>query len=85
MDSNDRGVTSSTSQVLVLPDVQVSLWVTRLLCETEIDDVHLITTFPDAHQKIVRFDITVNEIAEVDVLDMRDLIESKIKMNKKIR
>ena len=77
--SVDGGITSSTSQVLVLPvgDVQMGLGVTEFLCETKIDNVNLVTAFADAHQEIVGFDIAVNEITRVDVLDARDLIEKK--------
>jgi hypothetical protein len=70
----DRGITSSTSQVLVLPirDVEVSLGVTVLLGETEIDNVDLVATLADAHEEVVRLDITVDEGLGVDVLNAGD-------------
>lgn len=69
------GVTSSPSQVLVLPvrDVEVSLWVSELFRETEIDDINLISTLADAHEEVVWLDVTMNEVARVDVLDARYL------------
>lgn len=54
----DRGVSSSTRQVLVLTvgDVKVSLGVSVLLGKSEIDDVDLVASLADAHQAVV--DIT---------------------------
>lgn len=70
----DRRVTSSTSEVLVLTvgDVEMCLGVTVLLCETEIDDVDLVAALSDAHQEVVWLDVTVDEVARVDVLYARD-------------
>jgi hypothetical protein len=67
----DGGVTSGTSQVLVLPvgNVKVGLRVSELLCETKIDDIDLVAALADAHQEVVRLDVTVNEVARVDILD----------------
>ena len=69
--SVDGCITGSTGQVLVLPiwNVEVSLWVTVLLCETEIDDVDLVTTLANAHEEVIWFDITVDEGLGVDVFD----------------
>ena len=70
----DGGITSSTSQVLVLPirNVEVGLRVTVLLGQTEIDDIDLIAALADAHEEVVRLDITVDEGFGVDVLDAGD-------------
>ena len=54
----------------------MSLRVAEFFCETEIDDVDLVTAFPNAHQEVIRFDITVDEITRVNILDTRDLIET---------
>ena len=51
----------------------MGLRVTELLCETEIDDIDLIATLPNTHDKVVWFDIPMNEVARVNVLDTRDL------------
>lgn len=70
----DGGVTSGTSQVLVLSvrDVEVCLRVTVLLCQTEIDNVDLVAPLSDAHEEVVGLDITVDEALGVDVLDTAD-------------
>jgi len=70
----DRSITSSTGQVLVLTvwDVEVSLWVTVLLGQTEIDNIDLVATLADTHEEVVRLDITVDEGLGVDVLDAGD-------------
>ena len=71
----DGGVTSGTSQVLVLSvgNVEVGLRVPVLLGETKIDDIDLVAALADSHQEVVRLDVTVDEVTGVDVLDARDL------------
>ena len=61
----------------------MGLRVTEFFCETEIDDVDLVTAFPNAHQEVIRFDITVDEITRVNILDTRDLIEIMRKRTRK--
>lgn len=59
-----------TSQVLVLAirDVSTRAQVAELLGETEVDHVELVAVPPDAHQKIVRLDVTVDEALAMDEL-----------------
>lgn len=73
--SVDRGVTRGSSQVLVLPvrNVQVRLGVAVLLGQTEVDNVDLVAALSDAHQEVVGFDVSVNKVARVSILDSRDL------------
>ena len=73
--SVDGGVAGCTSEILVLTvgDVKVGLGVAELLSETEIDNVDLVATLADAHQEIVGLDVTVDEVARVDVFDAGDL------------
>jgi hypothetical protein len=73
--SIDGRITGGTGQVLVLAvgDVQVGLGITIFLGQTEVDDVHLISTLANAHQEVVGLDVTVDEVARVDILDTRDL------------
>ena len=75
--SVDRSVTSSTSQVLVLPvgDVEMGLWIPVLLGETEIDNVHLVTALADTHEEVVGLDVTVDEVPGVNILDSGNLGE----------
>ena len=75
----DTGISSGTSQVFVLTvwNVEVSLWVAVLLGKTEINDVDLIPTFPDAHEEVVRLDVAVNEGLGVDVFDAGDELIGK--------
>lgn len=63
--SVDTSVSSSSSQVLVLSvrNVKMSLWISVLLCQSEINYVYLISTFTDSHQEVIRFNITMNEVA----------------------
>lgn len=69
--SVDTGVTGSTSKVLVLTvgDVEVSLRVTVLLRETEINDIDLVSALADTHQEVVGLDVTVDEGLGVDVFN----------------
>jgi len=75
----DRSVASGTSQVLVLAvrDVQVGLWVAEFLCETKVNNVDLVATFANAHQEVVGLDVTMNEVARVDILNARDQLVSE--------
>ena len=76
----DRRVSSGTSQVLVLAvgDVEMRFGIAVLLGETEIDDVDLVTTLANSHEKVVWLDVAMDEVARVDVLDTRDLHRSAL-------
>jgi hypothetical protein len=52
--------------------VEVSLWVTILLGQTEVDDIDLVAALANAHEEVVGLDITVDERLGVDVLDAGD-------------
>jgi hypothetical protein len=77
--SVDRCISSSTSQVLVLTvrNVEVSLWVTVLLGQTEIDNIDLVTTLTNTHEEVVWLDITVDEGFGVNVLNAGDELISE--------
>jgi hypothetical protein len=51
----------------------VGLGIAILLGKTEIDDVDLIATLSNSHEEVVGFDVTMDEVARVDVLDTGDL------------
>lgn len=70
----DGCITSGTRQVLVLSvgDVEVRLGVSVLLGKAEINNVDLVAALSNAHEEVVRFDISVDEGLGVDVLDSRD-------------
>jgi hypothetical protein len=70
----DGGIAGGTSQVLVLAvrDVEVSLGVTVLLSESEINNVDLVASLANAHEEVVRLDVTVDEGFGVDVFDAGD-------------
>lgn len=55
------------------------LGVSVFLGKTKIDDVDLVAALSDAHQEVVRLDITVDEVSGVDVLDTRDELIGKEK------
>ncbi len=75
----DTSITCCSCQVLVLAvwDVKVGLWVTIFLGQSEVNDVDLVPTLADAHQEIVRLDITVDERFGMDVLDTGDELIGK--------
>lgn len=70
----NRGVASSTRQVLVLTvgNVEVRLGVPVLLGQAEIDNVDLVATLANSHQEVVGLDITVDKGFGVDVLNAGD-------------
>ena len=70
----DAGIAGGTSQVLVLSvwDVEVRLGSAVLLGETKIDHINLVAALADAHEEVVRLDITVDERLGMDVLNAGD-------------
>jgi hypothetical protein len=72
--SVDAGIAGGTSQVLVLSirNVEVCLGIAVLLGQTEINDVNLVAALANAHEEVVRLDITVDEGLGVDVLNAGD-------------
>lgn len=72
--SIDAGISSGSGQVFVLAvrNVEVSLRVTVLLSQAEVDDVDLISSFANPHQEVVWLDVAVDERLGVNVLDTRD-------------
>ena len=75
----DGGITGSTRQILVLPiwDVEMGFGVTVLFGQTEIDDIDLVAALPNAHEEVVRLDITVDEGLGVNVLNAGDELVSE--------
>ena len=72
--SVDGSIASGAGQVLVLTvrDVEVRLRVPILLGQTKVDNIHLIPSLANAHQEVVRLDITMDEGLGVDVFDAGD-------------
>ena len=72
----DGGVTGHAGQVLVLPvwDMKMCLRVSELLCETEIDDIDLISMLADTHKEVVGLYVPMDEVARMDIFDARDLV-----------
>lgn len=79
--SVDGSITSSTGQIFVLPirDMEVGFWVTVLLGQSEINDIDLVATLANAHEEVVRLDVTVDEGLGVDVLNAGDELISEEK------
>lgn len=46
--------------------------VSVFLRETEIDNVDLVPSLTDTHEEVVGFDVTVNKVSRVDILDTGD-------------
>jgi hypothetical protein len=49
--------------------MEMHLWVPELLHETEINDVDLIAMFANSHEEIVRFDMSMDKVARVNIFD----------------
>lgn len=73
------GVAGGAGQILVLTvgDVLVCTCVSVFLGQTEVDDVHQVALLAQAHQEVVRFYVSVDEILGVDVFNAADLEEDK--------
>ena len=70
----DASIAGSTRQVLVFAvgNVKVCFGVTILLGQPKINDVDLIASLSDAHEKVVRLDVSVDEGFGVNVFDAGD-------------
>lgn len=73
--SIDRGISCGTGQIFVLSvrNMEVSFWVAIFFRKSEIDHIDLIATLANAHEKVIGFDIPVNERFGVDIFNARDL------------
>ena len=49
------------------------LRISKFLCQTEIDDVHLVAALPNAHQEIVWLNIAMDKVTRMHIFDARDL------------
>jgi hypothetical protein len=72
--SVDASIAGGTSQVLVLSvrNMEMRLGIAVLLGKTEINDIDLVAALANAHEEVVRLDVTVDERLGVDVLDAGD-------------
>lgn len=77
----DRGISCGASQVFVLAvrNMKVSLRVPVLLGQAKINDVDLIATLTNAHQKVIGFDVAMDKAFGMDVLDSGDELVGKKK------
>ena len=71
----NTGVSCSARQVLVFPIRYVLMCarVAVLFGETEINDIHKVAFFAEAHEEVIGLDVAMNEVLGVDVLDATDL------------
>lgn len=67
----DRDVWGSSNRgtVLFVWDVEMSVGVPVPLCETKIDDIDLMIVIVCTHQEVGRFDVAVDEMTRVDILN----------------
>lgn len=74
----DGGVSCCASEVFVLTvgDVQVRFGIAVFLRKTKVDDIHLVAALANAHEKVVRFDVSMNKGLGVYVFDARYLAVS---------
>ena len=69
--SVDTGIASGSRQILVLTvwDVKMSLWVSVFLGESEINDIDLVSTLPNTHQKVIWLDVAVDKRFSMNVFN----------------
>ena len=67
----NTGISCCASEILVFPVWYVLMrpCISILLGQTKVDDIDEISFFAEAHQKVVRLDITMNEIFAVDIFN----------------
>lgn len=57
--------------------MEVSLGVTILLSEAEINDIDLVSPLANTHEEVVRLDVSVDKRLGMDVLDTGDELVSQ--------
>ena len=71
--SIDGGVTGSSSQVLAFSvGNMLAISLDIAFSESEVDDENFVAGFVEAYTEVVRFDISVNKMPVVDVLNSSD-------------
>lgn len=71
--SVDRSIPCSTCQVLSFSVRNVfSISLDVSLCQAEVQDKYLVTGFVQTNTKVIRLDISVNEVSVVNVFDSLD-------------
>lgn len=70
-----RGIAGSAGQVFAISigDMLACLRVTESFGEAEVDYVDVVLLFANSDQKVVRLDVSVEEVARVDKLDSLQL------------
>lgn len=73
--SVNGGIAGSASQVLILTirDVLMCAGVTILLGQAKVYDVDQVSLLAKPHQEIIRFNVSMNEVFGVYVLDSANL------------
>ena len=71
----DAGISGCPREILVFPvgDVLMRTGITILLGQAKVNDVDQVPFLPQAHEKIVRLDITMDEVLGMDVLNSTNL------------
>lgn len=79
--SIDRGEERRADSMNVSSPVRYMIQSTRiaiLFSKTKVYDVDQVSSVPDTHDKISRFDISMHERVRVDKFDARDLGRKKL-------
>lgn len=81
----DGCIARSACEVLVLTigNMLVCSCITIFLCQTEVNYVDQVALLSQAHQKVIRLHVSVNEVLGVDVLNAADLNIYKVYKKKK--
>ena len=66
----DRGIPSRSRKILALPVRNMpAISLNVSFGQSKIDDKYFVTCFVESHAEIIRFDIPMEEVTIVDVLD----------------
>ena len=58
--------------------MEVGLGVVEPLSQAKVNDIDLVSPFPNTHQEVVGLDITVDKVVKMDVLDAGNLQYQKM-------
>ena len=73
--SINTGISSCACKIFIFSvwNVLVSLLISILFSQAKVNDVHKIPFLPKTHQKVVWFDITMDEVLRVNIFQSANL------------
>jgi len=78
------GISCSSCEIFIVSErnMDSSSWVSVFFGKAVIDNIDLVGSFSKANEEIIRFDISVNKVLGMHILDSCDLFKEEIRKKK---